>query len=340
MNLTSSEDGQTGEGDGDGELLRFLSALSSFRDSDPRAFKRMLSSAGVKEDVDLRTIDIESLSQALKERPELREELHLPHKEEVKSLEIHPNPGFTLKTVLLNTPKKIFINICSHEAISEPGLKKKLNDKNEEVEGWNIPMSIGPPRQDADHAGVVCLVHDVIVNPKVIEETNEDKTGKHRDFICQLSLQCLEEKFEYHLDRKYKLPKTRYKGSLEPQRIQDRRGVPKIVELQSKENTVPIHSKSVDKKSINADEKPVELKYFWKSSSTDKFETREVSEFVFSSDYVDPIASLEESIQSLQIDCLLRAYHIEAEETPDLQMHISAFKFKVILSFDENLTHF
>lgn len=36
-----------------------------------------------------------------------------------------------------------------------------------QVEGLNIPMSVGPPSVDKDKAGDECIVYDVIINPKV-----------------------------------------------------------------------------------------------------------------------------------------------------------------------------
>lgn len=35
-----------------------------------------------------------------------------------------------------------------------------------QVEGLNIPMSVGPPSVDRDNAGAECIVYDVIINPK------------------------------------------------------------------------------------------------------------------------------------------------------------------------------
>lgn len=35
-----------------------------------------------------------------------------------------------------------------------------------QVEGLNIPMSVGPPSVDKDNAGQECIVYDVIINPK------------------------------------------------------------------------------------------------------------------------------------------------------------------------------
>ena len=65
---------------------------------------------------------------------------------------------------------KVFLNLCSHEALGAPHLKKKLDGEGNEVEGWNIPLAVGPPRPTTDHKGDAALVYDCVVNPKVCRE--------------------------------------------------------------------------------------------------------------------------------------------------------------------------
>jgi len=62
---------------------------------------------------------------------------------------------------------KVFLNLCSHGALGAPHLKKKLDGEGKEVEGWNIPLAVGPPRPTTDHKGDAALVYDCVVNPKV-----------------------------------------------------------------------------------------------------------------------------------------------------------------------------
>ena len=50
-------------------------------------------------------------------------------KAEEKGIMITPIPGFTLKTRNLSDNQKLFINVCTHNDIDVPGIKKKLNDK-------------------------------------------------------------------------------------------------------------------------------------------------------------------------------------------------------------------
>ena len=50
--------------------------------------------------------------------------------------------------------EKVFINICQHEGVEKPVMVKRLNEEGEEVEGLNVPLSIGPPRACDDAKGV------------------------------------------------------------------------------------------------------------------------------------------------------------------------------------------
>ena len=52
------------------------------------------------------------------------------------------------------------------------------------------------------------MVYDCIVHPSVIDEAKEDETGNQQNFLCQLGLQYVEQKYKCELDRKYKLPKV------------------------------------------------------------------------------------------------------------------------------------
>jgi hypothetical protein len=150
----------------------------------------------------------------------------------LKSLHITPEPAFSYKTYRTKDSRKVFINITSHELLEKPGIKKKLNKEGEEIEGINIPISVGMPREEKDKKEQSCLIYDLIVNPEVIEECSADKTGKYRDFICQLGIQSLEQKYREDLDKKYKLPKLKYFGSAVPEQlIQDRKNMPKIEEV-------------------------------------------------------------------------------------------------------------
>lgn len=203
---------------------------------------------------------------ALDKDKEIFENLQANKKPVDNGITITPTPGFSYKTKTIgpdaNEGMKVFVNLCTHELIDKPGIKKRLAEDGSEVEGMNIPMSVGQARTGADNKGVVCTVYDIIVNPNVLADSLQDKTGKYRDFVCQLGMQYLEQKYQpLQLDRRYKLPKLKYMyttyktadsgsvgtsqpgvpvgegsekiGVIETQRIQDRKKQPKIEEVDS-----------------------------------------------------------------------------------------------------------
>ena len=107
----------------------------------------------------------------------------------------------------------------------------------------NVPLSVGPEHFEKDHSGVECLVYDIIVNPKVIQDSQLDLTGQYRDFLCHLSIQSLEQKYPVlgSLDRQYKLPKLKYMGgTVLSQHVRDKKCTPTIQEVsESKVPNVP-----------------------------------------------------------------------------------------------------
>jgi len=230
------------------QMMDFLASLEKMKDSDPEQFNAVMESiTGVKAGsaAPVGGADAASLSSIMQAVQGLRQgaadagpgSIHMPgaKKEAQKGIKIMPEPGFSFKTRLAAEAEgeagKIFINICVHEKISVPGLKKRLNAEGEEEEGMNIPMSVGVGRRGADKSGVACMIYDIVVNPVVVEESETDRSGKYRDFVCQLGMQCVEQKYGLVLDRRYKLPKLKYMGEPEPQLIVDRSQGPIIEEV-------------------------------------------------------------------------------------------------------------
>ena len=128
----------------------------------------------------------------------------------------------------------------------------------------NIPLSVGPRRLDKDKSGVQCHVYDVIVNPKVIDDVVEDITGKKRDFLCQLAIQGLEQKYKENFDKRYKLPKLKYLGdNVEKQLIQDRKSQPVIEEISVP--SVGKKKKTISKTNVTSAQKDEELTFnvYW-----------------------------------------------------------------------------
>ena len=142
--------------------------------------------------------------------------------ESIPSIEIEPKPGFVVKTKNPKGPNgdaKVFINICSHTAIKNFSKKVQLMEDGTEQEGLSVPCSVGPPRPETDKAGKPAVVFDVIVNPQVIKDTKDDVSGSTRHWLIEIAMDRIDSKYNTQLDRRYKLPKAKYKGTVAKQRI-------------------------------------------------------------------------------------------------------------------------
>ena len=250
-------------------------------------------------------------------------------------IKITPEPGFTFKTRSVNagdpskkdepeeSEGKIFINICVHEKLSAPAIKKKLNDEGEEVEGMNIPMSVGAGRKGEDKSGVKCMIYDIIVNPEVINESNDDKSGKYRDFVCQLGMQCVEQKYSVVLDRRYKLPKLKYMGDIESQLIVDRKNAPVIEELPADPETTNKAAAARVKKAKEAAKLAAEaesmietkLKYAveWKSDSDSQTNSsaEKLTINLSNNEYVEPVLIPDDSIIGITVRAEVESYDLD-----------------------------
>ena len=269
---------------------------------------------------------------------------------------ITPSPGFVIKTKRMkpDDTMKIFINLCVHNDIDIPGIKKKLNDQGESVEGMNIPMSVGEGHKCTDKSNINCYVYDIIVNTIVLNESINDETGKYRDFICQLCIQYIETKYHEILDKKYKLPKLKYFGSLlneneiiqcEQQYIQDRSNLPKIEEITpnniSKTNNNKITEIKNKIKPIIINEIEMEYKIYWTQqlSLEDKKlnENESINEEILLNlnDYIDPIESYPINMNSILFLGQINAHNVNLN---DFNIEISPYKLHVSFTFILKMT--
>ncbi|GMH82499.1 hypothetical protein TL16_g09279 [Triparma laevis f. inornata] len=135
---------------------------------------------------------------------------------------ITPTPVFSLKTSDSRTNRKVFINVCTHEKVTEPRNVKRLNKEGEEVEGLSVPVAVSSVRIGGK-GGEDAISFDCVVNQFVIDEIGKDASGGYRDFICQLVMQYVEQKSGKKveeggmgegkglvIDKRYKLPKLKY----------------------------------------------------------------------------------------------------------------------------------
>lgn len=204
--------------------------------------------------------------------PSASDELRLPKDQLPKGIQIQPKEGFSYKTKRVEDGGKVFINIVTHEKLQKPSTKKKLDAEGNEVEGLNIPMSVGAAHLEVDKKGTMCTAYDIVVHPDVLVDMEADMTGKFREFLCQLGIQCLEQKYKEQLDKRYKLPKLAYFGEKVPtQTIQDREKMPKIeeiIEKSSKPKSAPKEQAPIVQRVL----KDLPTKSFWCKLAHDKEE--------------------------------------------------------------------
>jgi len=301
--------------------LELLTQLDQLKLSDPQNYAETVNSLGITDSNSLKQLE-ESLLQ-LRKSSKLADcstsSLQLPNgssfgkeglENRVKSKEIAPVPGFVIKTRMSEikngevSSTKVFINVCSHPDVTSPSVKKKFDERGEPVEGLNIPISVGSPRGGTDKEGSSCVIVDVVVHTDVVAAAAEDITGKYRDFVCQISLQSVEQKHfmstssSRGLDKRYKLPKLKYMGAkVEPQLIQDRSNMPTIEELTPstpiKSNAAQIQKVVVAEPKSTADV-DLEHKLLWVSQASaldsDYLQTNGVKPVdIQLNEYIDPI---------------------------------------------------
>lgn len=215
MSETVEKNGGGGSGGAEDieEKMALLQFLVELQKKDPEALQEMLKSLGMEKLAPLFGIkqdnkdssvsssspsaagagleSMDDLMSAIKQlrsttdedRPgtanDLLNALKLKKEAPAKGIEIHPEAGFSYKTTRLSDGKKVFVNMTVHESIEKPSIKKKLDpNTGEEVEGMNIPMSVGVVREEKDKKGEACNVYDIVVHPDVINESDNDPTGK------------------------------------------------------------------------------------------------------------------------------------------------------------------
>jgi hypothetical protein len=195
---------------------------SSTGDSDvSNAISRLLQCSTLKDGVDERSNSNKNSRSSLGvSLPCQKSELALDGsgvKERHISVQIFPTPGFVVKSLSSSLQRKIFINVCSNDTICQPQMKVRLDDEGNEVEGLNVPIAVGPTRICRDHAGATSIAVDCVVHPSVIHKVELDSKGDYRDFICQLVIRCVEQKFPdvASIDTKYKLPRLKYQGYID-----------------------------------------------------------------------------------------------------------------------------
>jgi PIH1 N-terminal domain len=216
----------------------------------------------------------------------------------------------------------------------------------------NVPTSVGAPRAGADKSGQTCVIYDIIVNPAVLQEAREDVTGKYRDFLGQLAITCIEQKYKEELDKRYKLPKLKCMGELQSQYIQDRKNMPKIEEVSSQSSSST--SKGIHKHGHGKESAPlpavapdIALPHtaYWLDEDSrqrlfkdgknfavdDEMDTRmniynKLTVFSATSEYLEPMVVPDSAMYGLMIIAELAVRAIDLNQ---VSLKVSPFKFQV-----------
>ena len=151
----------------------------------------------------------------------------------LKTIFLHPTPGFVIKTTNLRTDEKTFINICSDPSI-DPTLPKGENANDGGGKLYAIPYSLTRQRtKDTDKSGRPCSVYDCTFHPGVVDMAIKGNRAV-REMLAQTAIDGVEtitptesswdsDAVGVKLDREnIKFPKMQFKGKSEPSVIRER----------------------------------------------------------------------------------------------------------------------
>ncbi|KAM9033929.1 PIH1 domain-containing protein 2 isoform X1 [Sarcophilus harrisii] len=113
-----------------------------------------------------------------------------------------PEPQICLQTKILKPEEKVlFINLCQWTRIPAPQSKAEP-----------VSLSVGHP-EDVSETSESYTVIDVAYNPNVLKTAKEDEM--EMDQLIQLTMKCIEDRYQFTLNHSYHITKTKNKGSLQ-----------------------------------------------------------------------------------------------------------------------------
>lgn len=135
------------------------------------------------------------------------------------AISLVPKPGFVIKTLVISDgdkyATKVFINLCQDDNVPQPEpfdpqtTFQKIIDNS-----WEIPLILSNEKSDTDKKGNPSLVYDCIINPGCF---NWVVLNSHlKSIMIEWCLEAVELLYLVVLERKYVLPKLRYKGAVVP----------------------------------------------------------------------------------------------------------------------------
>lgn len=127
---------------------------------------------------------------------------------------VNPESGFVVKTSRKTGDDftKAFINIATSPEIVEATQETTSSSASGKIgNNWSIPYSLSPPRDDIDSKKQKCIIYDCIYHPNTYKRAIGSKAFK--ETLITNAIDGIEREFNVTLDRNYKLPKSKYKGT-------------------------------------------------------------------------------------------------------------------------------
>lgn len=133
--------------------------------------------------------------------------------------------GFCIKTHIIGTDQKFFLNICHTESIPSPKdiSENELNRilESDEPSNYRVPMSVGEVRIEKDKKSDEAKVCDVAINPQFFKKIQESSLFKN--FFLTIVFEGIKNKHGIVCtDNKIILVNKKAFGTLQVHRIQQR----------------------------------------------------------------------------------------------------------------------
>ena len=140
----------------------------------------------------------------------------------IPCISIIPSPAFCLKTKSNLSNEKIFINVCTSDAMKKP---RDVTDdelveiiRTQDSSQFRVPLSLGEPRTELDRSNNACVVYDVIVHSSLYAESQ--KRPLVMEFLLLLTVEGLEAKYGLELNREMRrMQNIKYMGTPAEHRI-------------------------------------------------------------------------------------------------------------------------
>eukprot|EP00042_Codosiga_hollandica_P034668 m.244976 g.244976 ORF g.244976 m.244976 type:complete len:705 (-) comp54469_c0_seq1:57-2171(-) len=143
------------------------------------------------------------------------------YEEEIRQMEaaqgnnvkfINPEPGFVVKTALLATQMKVFLNICQSDVVEKPSSRTVTRDGKRGTD-WSLPHSLSTHREDTDKGSQVCIVYDVVFHSQALRLATMDQ--RFKQMLVNTAIDAVENRFPEHKLNKQilKFPSMKFKGT-------------------------------------------------------------------------------------------------------------------------------